>query len=153
MSIKRTNIGLNNAMAAMGVSYKGVIPEFRENRLKDFTPLGMKLEGQYENDRNGDHSELFKAILREVFDVTDVICAHHITFVRHEQRCEGGHTFSYEIVQEIPSADALIFDHEIAKKIWGTGWKETLMLLATYPPETRDDEFARLYYARGEDGG
>jgi hypothetical protein len=113
----------------------------------DFTPGGMKLEAQYENDRNVASAKLFEDIILEAFDVQDrkVICAHHLTFVRAERREDG---FTYQIVQEIPSADALIFDHEIAAKIWGPEFQHILTLLALRPVETRDQLLAELYYGR-----
>lgn len=112
---------------------------------KDFSPTGIKLEGQYENDRNSVYSELYKAIIREVYGVTDVICAHHLTYVRTEKRSDG---FEYQVVQEIPSADTLIFDHEVAEKLWGKGFKSILMQLALEPCETRDELLSRLFYER-----
>jgi hypothetical protein len=110
----------------------------------DFTPGGTKIEGQYENDRNAENSELYKAMIRECFGVSDVIIAHHLVYVTSEKR-DG---FEYQIVEEIPSADTLIFDHDIAKKIWGDGFRDVLVKLALEPPETRDRLCAELYYGR-----
>ncbi len=39
----------------------------------DFTSSGVKIEGVFENDRNAEGADLFKAILREAYGVTDVI--------------------------------------------------------------------------------
>lgn len=113
-------------------------------RDRDFTPTGVKIDGAYENDRNADSSELFKSIIREAYGVKDVIIAHHLVYVTTEER-EG---FQYQIVEEIPSADSLIFDHEVARKIWGDGFKDILMRLVCEPPETRDQLLATLYHAR-----
>lgn len=115
-------------------------------RDKDFTPTGIKISGAYENDRNADSSELFKAIVRETCGCQDVIVAHHIVYVTTEER-DG---FHYEIVEEIPSADALIFDHRIARTLWGDDFKDILCQLAAEPPETRDVLLAELYRHRGE---
>jgi hypothetical protein len=112
---------------------------------KDFTPLGMRLEGPYENDRNSQSSDLFKAIIREAYGVKDVICAHHLVYVRDEKREDG---FDYQVVQEVPSADTLIFDHDVAKTIWGDKWQERLIRLALEPVATRDNLLAELYQAR-----
>lgn len=117
----------------------------RKSRLKDFSPLGMRLDGPFENDRNADAADCFKAVLREAYGVKDVICAHHLVYVREETRQDG---FAYQIVQEIPSADALIFDHAIAKKIWGDAWRDRLTMFACEPVETRDELFARMYMER-----
>ena len=113
---------------------------------KDYTPSGLKVEGPYENDRNGEAADLFKAIIREVFCVTDVIIAHHLTYVKVDHRPDG---FEYQIVEEIPAADTLIFDHEVARKLWGDArYKDVLTQLACEPCETRDQLLAQLYYAR-----
>jgi len=85
---------------------------------KDFSENGLKLEGQYENDRNAQSRDLFKAIIREAYGCEDVIVAHHLTYVAEEKRVDkDGRAYSFEVVEEIPSADALIFDHDVAKKI------------------------------------
>ncbi|MGM5019247.1 hypothetical protein [Tardiphaga sp. 367_B4_N1_1] len=114
----------------------------------DFTPSGIKLEGPYENDRNGEHADLYKAIIREAFNVTDVICGHHLVYQVEDKRDDG---FTYTFVEEVPSADTLIFDHAVAKKIWGEeNFKWFLMQLALEPIETRDAKLAEYYYARGK---
>ena len=109
---------------------------------QDFTPTGVKIEGSYENDRNAEGSQLFKDIIREAFGVQDVIIAHHLVYVTTDKR--GG--FNYEIVEEIPSADSLIFDHLVAQRIWGEGFRDVLTMLALEPLETRDKLLSQLYY-------
>lgn len=116
---------------------------------KDFTSSGLKLEGSYENDRNRAGSAVFKDIIREVYNVTDVICGHHLIYEVRDKQKDG---FTYDEVQEIPSADALIFDHDVAKKIWGPGYMRTLIKLALEPVETRDHLLAEMYYARPKAG-
>lgn len=111
----------------------------------DFTPTGLKIEGAYENDRNGENAPLFKAIIREAYGVTDVICGHHLVYEVREQRADG---FTYEQIQEIPSADALIFDHDVAQKIWGDKWKSILTILAMTPVAERDKLLGEFYYNR-----
>lgn len=111
---------------------------------QDFTPGGTKIEGAWENDRNALGSDLFKAIIREAYGVHDCIIAHHLVYVRVEHR-DG---FDYQIVEEVPSADALIFDHIVARKIWGPDFKQVLMQLASEPCDTRDALLAKLYKAR-----
>lgn len=112
---------------------------------KDFTPTGVKIDGAYENDRNADSSALFKAIIREAFGVQDVITAHHLVYVKVDKRADG---FEYQIVEEVPSADSLIFDHDVAQKIWGENFKEVLTKLCLEPVATRDKLLADLYHAR-----
>jgi hypothetical protein len=111
----------------------------------DYTPTGLRLEGQYENDRNAESRDLFKAVIREAYGVQDVIVAHHLTYVKSEKRVDG---FDYEIVEEIPSADALIFDHAVAKKIFGDRYLAVLVKLAMEPCETRDKLYAGFYSNR-----
>ena len=112
----------------------------------DFTPSGLKIEGPYENDRNAASRDLFKAIICEACGAQDVIIAHHLTYVAVEKR-DG---FDYQVVEEIPSADALIFDHKLAEKIWGKDFKGVLALLAVAPVPERDQLLCRLYYGRGK---
>jgi hypothetical protein len=111
----------------------------------DFTPTGIKIEGQYENDRNLENNELYKAIIREAYGVRDVICGHHLVYQLEEKRADG---FTYQLIEEIPSADALIFDHDVAKKIWGPGYESVLVKLALEPVETRDKLLGELYRGR-----
>lgn len=111
---------------------------------KDYTPTGIRIEGAYENDRNAASNKLFKDIIREVFGVTDVIIAHHLVYETSEK--QGG--FDIQVIEEIPSADALIFDHKVAQKLWGTDYKDVLCKLALEPCETRDKMLADFYYAR-----
>lgn len=110
----------------------------------DFTPGGTKIEGSYENDRNAENAELYKAIIKECFNVTDVIVAHHMVYVTSEKR----DNFVYTIVEEIPAADTLIFDHDVAKRIWGLNFKKQLTELACEPAETRDALLQKLYDGR-----
>lgn len=110
----------------------------------DFTPTGLKIEGAYENDRNGESSDLFKAIIREVYGVKDVLCGHHLVYEAEEVR-DG---FTFQVIEEIPSADTLIFDHDCAKRLWGITWEQNLVTLALTPPEHRDAKLAELYYGR-----
>jgi len=118
----------------------------QELTKKDYTPNGLRIEGQYENDRNAQSADLFKCIIRECYNVTDVIIAHHLVYVKVEKR-DG---FDYQIVEEVPSADALIFDHDVAKRLWGGAWRDNLTLLALEPVETRDKLLAQLYADRSK---
>lgn len=111
----------------------------------DNTPTGLRIEGAFENDRNGENSDLFKAIIREGYGVKDGICGHHLVYQVEDKRADG---FAYQIVEEVPSADTLIFDHSAARKLWGTDYIAVLQRLAAEPVETRDALLAKLYYGR-----
>lgn len=112
----------------------------------------FKLEGPWENDRNQDSRQLFKDILKEAYmeegaTSFDSIIGHHLSYEAHYTGEDG---FPYTVVQELPSADSLIFDHDVAKKLWGDGWKEELVLLALTPVEDRDEMLANRYYGRAK---
>jgi hypothetical protein len=111
----------------------------------DVTPSGLRIEGAWENDRNTESADCFKAAIREAFNVQDVIIGHHLIYEARDKRADG---FTYEVVQEIPSADAFIFDHDIARKLWGDKWQECLTRLALEPVTTRDKLFSTMYYGR-----
>lgn len=114
---------------------------------KDFDPSGLRIEGMFENDRNAQSEQLFKDVIREAFGVKDVIIAHHLVYVIEEKRADG---FIYTTVEEIPSADALIFDCDIGHKIFGGQWTANLQKLACEPVATRDRLYGELYYGRGK---
>jgi hypothetical protein len=115
---------------------------------RDFSPTGLKLEGGYENDRNSVYSPLYKAMIREAFNCGDVICGHHLIYVARDQRPDG---FVYETVQEIPSADALLFDHCAMRKLFGDDYKFVMYNLALERTETRDELAAEYFWHRACD--
>jgi hypothetical protein len=111
----------------------------------DYTPTGLKIEGAYENDRNQASYQLYKDIIREVYGVQDVIIGHHLVYETEYTDDKG---FAIQVVEEIPSADALIFDHFAAQKVWGNDYKSVLSRLASEPCETRDKLLGEMYYSR-----
>lgn len=72
-----------------------------------------------------------------------MICGHHIVYEVSEKRPDG---FTYETIQEIPSADALIFDHDVAQKLWPDDWKNILTILDLTPIAQRDKLLGEFYY-------
>src|SRR5688572_29043208 len=93
-------------------------------QIKDFLSV--------EDKRNRTHAALFARMLRLAYgrDV-DVIVGHHVTFEFHGD-------ISTE--NEIPSADCLLFDHDIMPRIFGRRRAMELMQhLATIPAEERCD--------------
>ncbi len=111
----------------------------------NITETGLRQEGGFENVRNAIASDLFKSVIREVYNVQDVIIAHHLVYVKTERHADG---FEYQIVEEIPAADTLIFDHDIARKLFGDGFKSQLCELACEPVETRDALLAKFLRER-----
>ena len=94
---------------------------------------------EVENARNVKNFGLFEAMIREAFDgVKLVVCGHHLMFMRE------GEKMPYEVA----SADTLMFDHRVAKKIWGGNYLEVLKRLAATPPSERDALLQALYDER-----
>jgi hypothetical protein len=124
-----------------------VVPFNQTNhRAHDFTEKGVRKEGPYENDRNADSQKMFEDILLEVFGATKSIIGHHMVYVLVEKEGDG---FDQQIVQEIPSADALLFDPAVLQKLFGDeNWKAIAMQLAIEPVATRDALMAKMYYNR-----
>lgn len=112
--------------------------------------MDATLKGTCENNRNAANRDLYKAIIKEVYGVEDVIVGHHIVFVTVETRKDSatGIDFDYQCVQELASADTLIFDHEVAERLWGVGFLQTLARLAAEPVPQRDVLLGELYYGR-----
>lgn len=91
----------------------------------------------YENDRNKKHGQLFVDIVKRAFgDHYDVLIGHHITF----EACGDLQTEN-----EIPSADTLIFDHQIMGRVFGGRALEIMRDLATIPPDRRDEVLAAYF--------
>lgn len=90
-----------------------------------------------ETRRITDNIDLFEAMLREAFpDITMVVGGHHIMFMREGKSVPG----------EIASADTLIFDHGIARKVWGPRYLEFLSTFALKEPIERDAMIRRIYF-------
>ncbi|MBR1173886.1 hypothetical protein JQ617_07970 [Bradyrhizobium sp. KB893862 SZCCT0404] len=94
---------------------------------------------EFENNRNTANEALFKRMLALAYpDVDLVVSGHHIFYRRAG---DPQH-------EEIPSADALIFDHTIAQKVWGDGYRDVLTTLVIEPVATRDALLQRLFEGR-----
>jgi hypothetical protein len=109
----------------------------------------MRLMGEFsqhgvlnaETKRHTDNLDLFEAMLRETYDdVTAVIAGHHIMFTRKGR----------SVPIEIPSADFLIFNHTVAKAVWGDEWEEALTQLALDPVPSRDILLRNMYEGRSK---
>lgn len=95
----------------------------------------------YENDRNHRHAAVYERFLRRALDKPEVavLIGHHITF---EFDCDGDGKLDIATMNEVPSADCLLFDHELMGKVFG---KHALTIMATLSQvscEERDELFA-----------
>ena len=92
-----------------------------------------------EGNRNAEDADLFEAIIREAYDsVVFVACGHHLMVSIKDT----------PVPIEIPSADTLMFDHDVAIKIWKDGYQNILTHLALEPAATRNSLLRKLYYGR-----
>ena len=109
---------------------------FAEYRSEFTTTSWLELETK----RNTENIDLFEKIIREAYEgVTLVVAGHHIMFMQDGR----------SVPHEIASADTLIFEHEIAKRIWGEHYKVILTKLAVEPAASRDALLHKLYLERG----
>lgn len=93
----------------------------------------MKDYLSYENARNKKYAALYTEIMQEALGGTTCQC-----FVGHHLSFEKGGDLSTE--NEIPSADTLIFDHDLMRAAFGGITYLTVMRhLAALPTELRDD--------------
>lgn len=97
----------------------------------------MKTYLEWENERNRKSHKLFTDILKEAFGDDGILIAHHL--------CFGGNEDS---PNEIPSADCLIFDHEVMFKVFGRKFTDVLVELALLPADQRDEALATFFYNR-----
>jgi hypothetical protein len=94
---------------------------------------------EFENQRNADNEALWREMIMMAYpDVDLVVAGHHIFYRRDGERQP----------EEIPSADAIIFDHKIAQAVWGPHYKNILAQLACEPVETRDALLKSLFDER-----
>lgn len=91
---------------------------------------------EVENHRNHEHRDLYTEVLQKAFNPESTLIAHHICF-----------TMPGEEPQEIPSADALLFDHTVMEALFGDIYLEVLKALATAPVHKRDTMLR--YYLNG----
>lgn len=94
----------------------------------------------FETKRNTENIDLFEAMIRESYeDVTMVVAGHHIMFM-----CAG-----QPAPYEVASADTLIFNNDVAKRLWKERYQDVLMTLAKEPAASRDVLLRKLYFERG----
>jgi hypothetical protein len=85
----------------------------------------------YENARNKVNAELYVKLVKRAFGPdADVLIGHHLCF-------ELGGQINTE--NEIPSADTLIFDHDVMTTVFGDRALSIMNHLSTIPAESRDE--------------
>jgi DNA-directed RNA polymerase specialized sigma24 family protein len=96
----------------------------------------------YENARNKQHAALYTNIMRAAFGSERdcaVLIGHHLTF-------ELGGDLNTE--NEVPSADCLLFDHEVMKRVFGEQALPIMAALSQVPAEERDALALRYFETR-----
>lgn len=90
---------------------------------------------QAENDRNTHHGDVFIALIQRAFGVDEVVMVgHHFVF----EPKSAMSALDLTKLNEIPSADTLIFDHQIMGAVFGAGAVPLMIQLASVPSESRD---------------
>ena len=90
-----------------------------------------------ENARNKAHASLYTAIMHRAFGASaEILIGHHLTF-------EEGGDLSTE--DEIPSADTMMFDHDIMGRVFGANAVAIMRQLASVPVSQRDAVLAHAW--------
>ena len=95
----------------------------------------MKNYLEFEDERNKRNKKLYSDILKAAFGNVAVI-GHHLCFNDGDD------------LDEIPSADCLIFDHDIMQKVFGIPYLSVITQLAVLPVGERDEMLSKLFYNR-----
>ena len=97
-----------------------------------------------ENERNKAFAPLYTAMVKLAFGADEaVIVGHHVAFI------DPSGDLNSE--REIPSADALLFDHTIMRAVFGDDALEIMREAATIPADTyeRDAFITRCFKNKG----
>ena len=90
---------------------------------------------QAENDRNTRHGLLFIALIKRAFGVDEVTFpGHHFVF----DHAADMQALNIATMNEIPSADTLLFDHPIMTAVFGDRALGIMARISQEPAETRD---------------
>lgn len=96
----------------------------------------------FENARNKLHAEVYTRLIKEAFggDQCSVLVGHHLAFeLKGDINTEN----------EIPSADTLLFDHQVMKIVFGEAdYRFAMRQLASAPAEERDQVLRDLLAER-----
>lgn len=112
----------------------------------------------WENQRNKQHAELFERMLKRAIPVllhkhdvnVEVLTGHHITFELDE---DGDGKLDISSMNEIPSADCLLFDHDIMHAVFGVHYRMVMHTLVELPAEEREallDKYLTALETEGE---
>lgn len=87
-----------------------------------------------EGERNRKNAALFQRLLRKAWGECEIIVGHHI-----------GYEFAGDLdtEDEIPSADTLLFDHDIMQAVFGDQAMALLARIAVLKPYDREIEVVR----------
>lgn len=105
----------------------------------------MKDYLSYENQRNKKHAGLYERMIKRALGEgvkVAVLVGHHLTF-----ELDG----DLNTENEIPSADCLMFDHDLMGAVFGDEAVEIMVMLASVPCDERDAMLGR-YLDRLKDG-
>ena len=90
---------------------------------------------QAENDRNVHHGDLFIELVKRAFGADEVVrVGHHFVF----EPAEAMKNLDLTKLNEIPSADTMLFDHDIMHAVFGDQAVNYMQRLASVPVEARD---------------
>lgn len=92
----------------------------------------------FENERNKKHAALYERLIKLAFKRDDVavLIGHHLTF---EMDVDGDGKLDIETMNEIPSADTLMFDHDLMRAVFGDRCYPIMRELASVPCDRRDN--------------
>lgn len=91
---------------------------------------------QAENDRNTHHGQVFIDLIKRAFGVDEVVMVgHHFVFEPQKSM----QALDLTKLNEIPSADTMIFDHDIMGAVFGERAQAIMTECACTPAESRDE--------------
>lgn len=89
----------------------------------------------FENARNKRNAATYVAMMKLAFgEDCEILIGHHLTFE------QGG---KLDTENEVPSADTLLFDHDVMKAVFSHRYLEVMKELASVPAESRDEVLRR----------
>lgn len=95
-----------------------------------------------EGKRNRHNAALYVAMLNKAWGACEVIVGHHINFEFDS---------NLDTEDEIPSADCLLFNHQIMRGIFGKDAPNIMSHLAGLEPYAREEEVVRQWNERYPD--